>query len=148
MQHRSLTDGSIWKSILLFALPILLGNLFQQLYNTFDSWVVGHFLGEIPLAAVSSSSHLIFLLVGFFNGMSMGAGVVIARHYGAQNKDALNKCIHTTVALGLTAGIILTIAGVAFTPTILRWMDTPPEVLPQSIIYFRQYFCGAIFVVM
>ena len=148
MQHRSLTDGSIWKSILLFALPILLGNLFQQLYNTFDSWVVGHFLGEIPLAAVSSSSHLIFLLVGFFNGMSMGAGVVIARHYGAQNKDALNKCIHTTVALGLAAGIILTIAGVAFTPSILRWMDTPPEVLPQSIIYFRLYFCGAIFVVM
>lgn len=148
MHNRFLTEGSVRKSILLFALPILFGNLFQQLYNTFDSWVVGHYLGEIPLAAVSSSSNLIFLLVGFFNGMSMGAGVVIAQHYGAQNKDALNKCIHTTVALGLTAGIALTIAGVAFTPAILRWMDTPSDVLPQSILYFRLYFWGAVFVVM
>lgn len=148
MNQRSLTEGSIWKSILLFALPIMLGNLFQQLYNTFDSWVVGRFLGEIPLAAVSSSSHLIFLMVGFFNGMSMGAGVVIARHFGARNQDALEKCIHTTIAFGLAAGILLTIAGVGFTPTILRWMDTPQDVLPQSIIYFRLYFCGALFVVM
>ena len=148
MASRSLTEGSIWRSILLFALPILLGNLFQQFYNTFDSWVVGHFLGETALAAVSSSSHLIFLLVGFFNGMSMGAGVVIARFFGAQNQDALKKAIHTTVALGLSAGILLTMLGVAFSPTILQWMDTPADVLPESVSYFRWYFCGAIFVVM
>lgn len=148
MQSRSLTEGSIWKSMLLFALPILLGNLFQQFYNTFDSWVVGRFLGDTALAAVSSSSHLIFLLVGFFNGLSMGAGVVIAQLFGARNQDALKKAIHTDVALGLAAGTLLTVLGVAFTPTILRWMDTPADVLPESISYFRWYFCGAVFVVM
>lgn len=144
----SLTEGSIWKSMLLFALPILLGNLFQQFYNTFDSWVVGRFLGETALAAVSSSSHLIFLLVGFFNGMSMGAGVVIAQYYGARDYDSLKKAIHTDMALGLSAGLLLTVLGVVFTPVILQWMDTPADVLPQSISYFRWYFCGAIFVVM
>ena len=131
MRSYSLTEGSIWKSILLFAMPILLGNLFQQFYNTFDSWVVGRFLGETALAAVSSSSHLIFLLVGFFNGMSMGAGVVIARFFGARNQEALGKAIHTTVALGLSAGLLLTVLGVGFTPAILRWMDTPADVLPE-----------------
>lgn len=148
VHSHSLTEGSIWKSILLFALPILLGNLFQQFYNTFDSWAVGHFLGETALAAVSSSSHLIFLLVGFFNGMSMGAGVVIARFFGARDQASLKKAIHTTVALGLAAGLLLTVLGVGFTPAILRWMDTPVDVLPESISYFRWYFCGAIFVVM
>jgi len=137
MQSRSLTEGSIWKSILLFALPILLGNLFQQFYNTFDSWVVGRFLGDTALAAVSSSSHLIFLMVGFFNGLSMGAGVVIAQLFGARNQDALKKAIHTDVALGLAAGTLLTVLGVAFTPVILRWMDTPADVLPESVTYFR-----------
>jgi len=144
----SLTEGSIWKSMLLFAMPILLGNLFQQFYNTFDSWVVGRFLGDTALAAVSSSSHLIFLLVGFFNGMSMGAGVVIAQYFGARDYDSLKKAIHTDVALGLSAGLLLTALGVGFTPTILRWMDTPADVLPESISYFRLYFCGAVFVVM
>ncbi len=148
MQSHSLTEGSIWKSMLLFAMPILLGNLFQQFYNTFDSWVVGRFLGDTALAAVSSSSHLIFLLVGFFNGLSMGAGVVIAQLYGARNQDALKKAIHTDVSLGLAAGTLLTVLGVAFTPSILRWMDTPADVLPESVSYFRWYFCGAIFVVM
>ena len=144
----SLTEGSIWKSMLLFSLPILLGNLFQQFYNTFDSWVVGHFLGDTALAAVSSSSNLIFLLVGFFNGLSMGGGVVIAQLYGARDHEALKKAIHTAVAFGLVAGIGLTVAGVALTPTILRWMGTPADVLPESISYFRWYFMGAVFVVM
>lgn len=148
MHSHSLTEGSIWKSILLFAMPILLGNLFQQFYNTFDSWVVGRFLGETSLAAVSSSSNLIFLLVGFFNGMSMGAGVVIARLFGARDHAALRKSIHTTVALGLAAGLLLTVLGVAFTPIILQWMDTPADVLPESITYFRWYFAGSLFVVM
>ena len=148
MQSHSLTEGSIYKSMLLFTLPILLGNMFQQFYNTFDSWVVGRFLGDTALAAVSSSSHLIFLLVGFFNGLSMGAGVVIARHYGARDHDSLKDAIHTTVAFGLAAGIVLTVLGIVFTPTILQWMDTPADVLPQSISYFRWYFSGAIFVVL
>lgn len=144
----SLTEGSIWKSMLLFALPVFLGNVFQQLYNTFDSWVVGNYLGDNALAAVSSSGSLIFMMIGFFNGVAMGAGVIIARCYGAKDYDSMRRAIHTDVAFGLTAGILLTVLGVAFTPTILRWMNTPEDVLPQSISYFRYYFCGAIFTVM
>lgn len=134
--------------MLLFALPILLGNIFQQLYNAFDSWTVGNFLGDDALAAVSSSGSLIFMMVGFFNGVAMGAGVIIARYFGAKDYAAVRRAIHTDVAFGLAAGALLTVLGVIFTPTILRWMDTPTEVLPQSITYFRYYFCGAIFTVM
>ena len=134
--------------MLLFAFPILLGNIFQQLYNTFDSWVVGKYLGDQALAAVSSSASLIFLMVGFFNGVAMGAGVIIARYYGAKDHVSLRKAVHTNVALGLVSGTVLTVLGVAFTPTILQWMGTPSDVLPQSVSYFRYYFCGAIFTVM
>lgn len=147
-QRVSLTQGPIWKAMLLFALPVFLGNVFQQFYNAFDSWCVGNFIGEDALAAVSSSGSLIFMMVSFFNGVAMGAGVVIARHYGAMDYKPMRKAIHTAIAFGLVTGVLLTIAGVAFTPTILRWMGTPTEVLPQSISYFRYYFCGAIFTVM
>lgn len=146
--QQSLTEGSIWKGILLFAMPVFLGNLFQQLYNAFDAWVVGRFLGETALAAVSSSGNLIFLMVGFFNGVAMGAGAVIARYYGARDYDMLKKSIHTVTVLGLASGLFLTVVGVAFTPTILRWMNTPENVLPQSVAYFRYYSYGAVFVVM
>ena len=144
----TLTEGSIWKKMLLFALPILLGNIFQQFYNTFDSWVVGKFIGDTALAAVSSSGSLIFMFVGFFNGVAMGAGVIIARFYGAQDHKNMSLAIHTDVAFGLVAGSMLTVLGVAFSPTILRWMNTPENVLPQSVAYFRFYFCGAIFTVL
>ncbi len=144
----SLTEGSIWKGILLFALPVFLGQVFQQFYNAFDSWCVGHFIDDNALAAVSSSGSLIFLMVSFFNGLAMGAGVVIARHYGAKAYDAVNKTIHTAVAFGLCTGTALTAVGVMLTPYILQWMGTPVEILPESISYFRYYFCGAIFTVM
>ena len=144
----NLTEGSIWKKMLLFALPVLLGNIFQQFYNTFDSWVVGEFVGDTALAAVSSSGSLIFMMISFFNGISMGAGVIIARYYGAKDYKTMSTAIHTDVAFGLVAGAALTVLGVAFTPTILRWMNTPETVLPHSISYFRFYFCGAIFTVM
>ncbi len=144
----SLTEGPIWKGILLFAFPIFLGQVFQQFYNAFDAWCVGYFISDNAMAAVSSSGSLIFMLVSFFNGLAMGAGVVIARHFGAKNEDAVSKTIHTAVAFGLCTGTALTIVGVSFTPTILRWMNTPPAVLPESISYFRYYFCGAIFTVM
>ena len=144
----SLTEGSIWKAMVLFALPVFLGQIFQQFYNAFDSWCVGHYIGDNALAAVSSSGSLIFMMVSFFNGLAMGAGVVIARHFGGQNFDAVKRTAHTAVAFGLCTGTALTIVGVSFTPTILRWMGTPPEVLPESIAYFRYYFCGAIFTVM
>ena len=144
----SLTEGAVWKGILLFALPVLIGNIFQQFYNTFDSWVVGKFLGETALAAVSSSGSLIQMMIGFFNGVAMGAGVIIARYYGARDVEAMRKAIHTSVAMGICAGIALSVFGVLFTPTILRWMGTPEEVLPQSVRYFRYYSYGVVFSVM
>jgi len=143
-----MTEGSIWKAILLFALPVFLGQLFQQFYNAFDSWCVGNYIGEDALAAVGSSGSLIFMMVSFFNGLSMGAGVVIARYYGAKDYTSMAKAIHTAIAFGLVTGLLLTAAGVGLTPMILRWMGTPADVLPQSISYFRWYFVGAIFIVM
>lgn len=134
--------------MLLFALPVFLGNVLQQFYNAFDAWCVGNFIDDNALAAVSSSGSLIFMMISFFNGLAMGAGVVIARLFGAKQYDAMRKSIHTAIAFGLVAGVFLTIMGVACSPIILRWMNTPAEVLPQSISYFRWYFCGAIFTVM
>lgn len=147
-RKNTLTEGPIWKKMLLFALPVFLGNVFQQFYNAFDSWCVGNFIGDDALAAVSSSGSLIFMMIGFFNGTAMGAGVVIARDYGARKYDSMRRAIHTNVAFGLVSGIVLTVLGVAFTPTILQWMGTPSDVLPQSVSYFRYYFCGAVFTVM
>ena len=144
----SLTEGSIWKAMLIFALPVFLGNVFQQLYNAFDAWCVGHFINDDALAAVSSSGSLIFLMISFFQGLSMGAGVVIARTFGAREFTSMRKAIHTAIAFGLLTGMLLTVLGVTLTPTILNWMGTPEEVLPQSISYFRFYFMGAIFTVM
>ena len=134
--------------MLLFALPVFLGNIFQQLYNAFDAWCVGNYIGENALAAVSSSGSLIFMMISFFNGTAMGAGVVIARFFGAKEYDSMEKAIHTAISFGLVAGALLTVFGVAITPIILQWMGTPPEVLPESITYFRFFFCGAIFTVM
>ena len=134
--------------MLLFALPLFLGNVFQQLYNTFDAWCVGNYIGDEALAAVSSSGSLIFMMISFFNGVAMGAGVIIARMFGAKEYDSMRKAIHTAIAFGVVTGIILTVVGVGATPTILRWMGTPADVLPQSISYFRWYFSGAIFTVM
>ena len=139
-----MTEGSIPRKILFFAFPLFLGNLFQQLYNTADSLIVGNFIGSDALAAVSSSGSLIFLLVGFFNGISVGAGVVIARYYGARDKESVERAVHTTVAFGITAGIALTVLGIGATPFILKLMGTPSDVLPSSILYFRIYFCGSI----
>lgn len=146
--HNSLAEGVIWKKLLLFALPILLGNIFQQLYNTVDALIVGTFLDKTALAAVTSSGSLIFMMVGFFNGIAMGAGVVISKLFGARDYDGMRLAVHTDIAFGLVAGVCLTILGVAFTPTILGWMQTPANVLPHSIDYFRYYFGGVIFIVM
>ena len=143
-----MTEGSISQKIIFFAIPLFLGNLFQQLYNTADSLIVGNFLGSNALAAVSSSGNLIFLMVGFINGIAMGAGVVIARYYGAKKRDCLQKAIHTTVAFGLVAGAALTILGMFLAPKILVLMGTPADVLPESIVYFRTYFAGSMGVVM
>ena len=147
-QKTTLTQGSVARGMLLFALPIFISNLFQQLYNAADSLIVGNFLGGEALAAVGSSGSLIFLLTGFVNGVSLGAGVVVARYFGAKDWDRMRRTIHTTVALGLVAGVGLTVIGVILTPQILRWMGTDPEVLPDAISYFRYYFTGVLAVVL
>ena len=137
-----MTEGPIWKRIIAFALPLFLGNLFQQLYTTADSLIVGNFLGSSSLAAVSSSGPPIFLLVGFFNGIAVGAGVVTARYYGARQSESVSQAVHTTVAFGIVAGVLLTVLGLIYTPVILRLMGTPGDVLPESVVYFRIYFSG------
>ncbi len=143
-----LLEGPIWKGIVSFAIPLFLGNLFQQLYNTADSLIVGNFLGSDALAAVSSSGSLIFLMVGFFNGIAMGAGVVISKYFGARDYANLKKAVHTDVAFGLVAGILLTIIGIFLAPQILVLMGTPESVLPNSVVYFRVYFSGSLAFVM
>ena len=143
-----MTKGSIYSHIIAFALPIMLSQVFQQLYNTADSLIVGRFLGTNALAAVSSSGTLIFLLVSFFNGTAMGAGVVISRYFGANNHDNVSRAIHTNILFGLVSGGFLTVVGVLFTPTFLVWMKTDPDILPEAVEYFRYYFLGAIALVM
>lgn len=144
----TLTEGSIPKKIITFAVPLFLGNLFQQLYNMADSLIVGNFLGSNALAAVTSTGSLIFLLVGFFNGTALGAGVVIARFFGAKDYGQVRKAIHTDLAFGALCGILLTIAGVVFAPQILRLMQTPEEVFYDAVWYIRIYFLGSIAVVL
>ena len=143
-----MTEGSIWKRIVAFAIPLFWGNLFQQLYNTADSLIVGNFLGSSALAAVSSSGNLIFLMVGLFNGIAIGSGVIVAKYYGARDIAKLQKAIHTTVGFGLICGVILTIVGIIAAPQILVLMGTPEAVLPNSITYFRIYFTGSLAFVM
>ena len=144
----TLPPGSGATGMLLFALPIFVSNLFQQLYNAADSLIVGNFLGGEALAAVGSSGSLIFLLTGFVNGVSLGAGVVVARYFGAKDWERMRRTIHTTVALGRVAGVVPTAVGGLLTPQILRWMGTPADVLVNSVAYFRMYFMGSIAVVM
>ncbi|WP_051234192.1 MATE family efflux transporter [Butyrivibrio sp. NC3005] len=143
-----MTSGCVWSKMTLFAIPIFLGNLFQQLYNTADSYIVGNYLGTTALSAVTSAGSLIFLLIGFFQGLSMGAGVVIARYIGAEDKQSIEKSVHTAVALGIVSGVLMTIIGVFFTPKILVLMGTPDNVMPSSVAYFRLYFLGSIGFVM
>lgn len=145
---RDLTAGNPYSLIVGFAMPVLLSQIFQQLYNTADTYLVSKFLGTNAMAAVSSSGTLIFLLVSFFNGTAMGAGVVISRYFGAGDPDRVSRAIHTNIALGLASSVFLTVIGVWLTPTFLVWMNTDVDVLPQAIEYFRYYFLGIIGLVM
>lgn len=139
-----MTSGSIGKRMMFFALPLLLGNLFQQLYNTVDSLIVGNFLGSSALAAVSSSGSLIFMLIGFLSGISAGAGVVISQYFGAEDVPNIQRAVHTTVAFGIAAGLLMTIVGILLSPQILAWMGTPESVTPESISYLQIYFSGSL----
>lgn len=139
-----MTHGPIAKQMLLFAFPIFLGQLFQQLYNTMDSLIVGNFVSSQALAAVSSSGNIIFLIIGFFNGMAMGAGVIISNAYGANDTFKMKRTIATLTVLGLLIGAFLMVFATAFTPWLLRVMNTPESVMPESITYFSIYFFGSI----
>lgn len=148
VKNTSLTEGVIWKQLLVFAFPIFLSNLFQQLYNAADSIIVGKFLGNEALAAVSSSGNIIFMFVGFFNGTAMGAGVAISKFFGAKEYDKMQKAIHTDIAMGLIFGAVLTVVGVILSPHMLVWMNTDADILPQAVEYFRTYFFGVLTNVM
>ena len=143
-----MTTGNISSQMIAFALPIFLSQVFQQLYNTADAFIVGKFLGTEALGAVTSSGTLIFLLTSFFIGTTMGAGIVISRYFGEGNADKVSRAIHTNIAFGLACGVVLTVVGVIFTPTFLRWMNTDEVILPFAIEYFRYYFIGGLALVM
>ena len=138
-----MTTGSPYRLIVRFALPVMLSQIFQQLYNTADSLIVGNCLGTEELAAVSSSGPMIFLMVSFFEGVFMGAGVLISRYFGEKNENAVSRAFHTAFAVALASGVFLTALGVSFTPTLLRWINTDPDVMPLAVSYFRVYFTGS-----
>ena len=143
-----MTSGTIWKEILLFSIPLILGNLFQQLYNIVDSIIVGNVVGSSALAAVGASGAIIQLLVGFCIGASAGAGVVTSQYYGARDDEGVRKAVHTTIAISIAAGAILSIIGVLTAPLILDIMGTPEEVFDQASDYLRVFFAGIIFSVI
>ena len=147
-QRQLMTIGNYRKKIILFALPIFIGALFQQLYNTVDSLIVGNYLGPDALAAVGSTGVLTYLLIGFYVGFSNGAGVITAHFIGAGRDELTERSVHTSVAVGIVFGILMTAAGVLGTPFLLRLMGTPQNVFGQARLYLQVYFGGAFFIAM
>ncbi len=139
-----MTKGSITKNLILFALPLFMGQLLQQLYNVVDSVVVGNVLGKEALAAVSTTGSLIFLMVGFINGLFMGSSVIIGKRYGAEDYKGVSIAAHTGISFAILMGIVLTVWGYFFTPILLGWMGTPADVMPNSVLYFKIYFLGGL----
>lgn len=139
---RDMTQGSIWKQLLLFSLPLMAGNLFQQLYNTVDSIVVGNFVGKEALAAVGSVGPIINSLIGFFMGLSTGAGVIISQYYGAKADEKVSRTVSTTLVMTFFLSIVFTILGIFITPYMLRMMSTPNDVIRESATYLKIYFGG------
>ncbi len=147
ISKNQITEGVIWKQLLFFFFPILLGTLFQQLYNTADTVVVGRFVGTKALAAVGGSTgQIVNLVVNFFVGLASGATVIIARYYGARDRIKLNNALHTAIALSIVGGIVTAVAGILLTPFLLQMMNTPADVIEGSTMYLRIYFAGIIFV--
>lgn len=139
-----ITEGVIWKQILLFFFPILLGSLFQQLYNTADAVIVGRCAGKEALSAVGGSTFsIISIFVGFFTGIASGATVVAANFYGGEQEQEVSKTVHTSLMLSLCAGVIFGVIGIIFAPHMLRLMDTPEDIFGQSLGYMRIYFAAA-----
>ena len=139
-------EGVIWKQLLFFFFPILLGTFFQQFYNTIDSVIVGRFVGKEALASVGGSAgQIVNLVVGFFTGLTAGAGVIISQFYGARDSKGLNDSIHTAYAFSLAGSILFMIAGLSFSPHILELMNTPKELMADSRLYLQIYFAGILF---
>ena len=139
---RDMTQGTIWKHLLAFALPLMIGNLFQQLYNTVDSIVVGQFVSKQALAAVGSTTSIINMLVGFFSGVSVGAGVIISQRFGAKDPEGVHKAVHTTISLTLIIGFVGTVVGFVLAPIMLTLMKTPQDVFVEAKTYLQIYFGG------
>ena len=142
-----ITEGVIWIQLIIFFFPIVFGTFLQQLYNTIDKVIVGHFLGKEALASVGgSSAQIIALIVGFFTGLSSGASVVIAQFFGAQDERSVRQSLHTAYAFSIMGSIIISILGIVLAPSMLSWMHTPAEIMADSILYLRIYFVGILFV--
>ena len=141
-----ITEGVIWKQLLVFFFPIMIGTFFQQLYNTIDTVVVGQFVGTRALASVGgSSAQMINLVVGFFTGLSSGASVIIAQYYGARDAKFVRQGIHNAYAIAIVGGIGLSILGIVLAPSMLSMMNTPSEIVHDSTVYLRVYFSGLVF---
>ena len=145
---QALTSGSIPGSILRFALPLFLGQTLQQFYNMADAWVIGNFAENSAFAAVSSGGNLTFLIIGFFSGIGVGGGVVISRYFGARDKNSTQRAIHADFLFGLIASMVATVAGLTLVPWLLTLMNTPADVLPYSLQYFRVYFGGVTTIIL
>ena len=143
-QSMDMTQGVIWKQLIAFSIPLLIGNLFQQLYNTVDSIIVGNFVSTEALAAVGSVTPVINMLIGFFTGLATGAGVVISQFFGAKDGERVHKTVHTTLMMTLVLGVFFTFIGIFMTPFMLRFMATPDTVMASSSEYLRIYFGGII----
>lgn len=137
-----MTEGNILRHLITFAIPLLLGNIFQQLYNTVDSWVVGNFVGDGAFAAVGTVGPIMNTLIGTFMGLSAGAGVVISQYYGAKQYDKVQNTVHTALTLTLILGAIFTALGIFMTPYMLTLMKTPDNVRPEATLYLQIYFSG------
>ncbi|MBQ5952072.1 MAG: MATE family efflux transporter [Lachnospiraceae bacterium] len=139
-----MTTGTIWKRILSFTLPLLVGNLFQQFYSTVDSIVVGDFVGANALGAVAATAQIINALIGLFMGFTTGAGVVISQYYGARSIESMRRAIHTAVVFSVFLSVVMTALGVCFTPWMVRAMKTPAAIAPEAVTYLRIYFAGGV----
>lgn len=145
VEKNSITEGVIWKTLLAFFFPILLGTFFQQLYNTVDAIIVGKFVGKEALAAVGGGTGtLINLIVGFFVGLASGATVVLSQHYGGRRNAEISQTVHTAAAMALVGGLVLMVLGMTLSPAFLRMMGTPPDVMVHAVPYIRIYFAGMI----
>ena len=145
-EKNQITEGVIWKQLLIFFFPIVIGTFFQQIYNTADSIVVGRFVGKEALAAVGGSvNQIVNLVVEVFVGLTSGASVIVAQFYGAKDKKNLNKTLHTSYAFGIVTGFVVAVVGLLVTNTVLELMKTPQELMADSRLYLHIYFCGMIF---